>query len=131
MRNSTKTYLCKNCGNETKWSHQKMNVFCSNKCCGEYKLKETKQRYLEGRVAERPVLRRLLTEELGYICTVCGVSDYNNLPITLQVDHIDGDASNNMPYNLRLLCPNCHSQSPNFGGRNKGKGRAARGLPLR
>ena len=108
-----------------------MNVFCSNKCCGEYKLKETKQRYLEGRVAERPVLRRLLTEELGYICTVCGVSDYNNLPITLQVDHIDGDASNNMPYNLRLLCPNCHSQSPNFGGRNKGKGRAARGLPLR
>lgn len=131
MRNSTKTYLCKNCGSESKWSHQKANVFCSNKCCGEYKLKETKQRFLLGQVAERPVLRRLLTETVGYYCSVCNISEYNNLPITLQVDHIDGNAANNLPDNLRLICPNCHSQSPTFGGRNKGNGRAARGLPLR
>lgn len=131
MINSTKTYSCKNCGAETKRTAQKLNVFCSNKCCGEHKLKETKQRFLLGQVSERSTLRKLLAESIGYSCDVCKISEYNNLPITLQVDHIDGNAANNLPDNLRLICPNCHSQSPTFGGRNKGNGRAARGLPLR
>lgn len=39
--------------------------------------------------------------------------------LTLQVDHIDGDHLNNELYNLRFLCPNCHSASPTYAGRNK------------
>lgn len=131
MRNSTKTYPCKNCGTETRRTAQKLNIFCSTKCCGENKLKETTQRFLLGQVSERITLRRLLAESIGYACSVCNISEHNNLPITLQVDHRDGNAANNMPDNLRLICPNCHSQSATFGGRNKGNGRAARGLPLR
>lgn len=126
-----KTYLCKNCGNESPYKSQKLNVFCSNKCCGEFKVKETKRKFLLGEVKERETLRRLLADRNGYFCSVCGISEHNHLPITLQVDHIDGNAGNNTPDNLRLICPNCHSQSNTFGGRNKGNGRAARGLPLK
>jgi 5-methylcytosine-specific restriction endonuclease McrA len=58
------------------------------------------------------------------------LSKWNNLPITLEVDHIDGNASNNLPSNLRLVCPNCHSQTSTWKGGNKGKGRKSLGLPL-
>jgi hypothetical protein len=51
-------------------------------------------------------------------------------PIPLELDHIDGDAGNNNYDNLRVLCPNCHALTPTFKAKNKGKGRAARGLPL-
>lgn len=66
-------------------------------------------------------LRRALLESgRAYKCAECPIIDiHNNKPITLQVDHIDGDWSNNVKSNLRFLCPNCHSQSPNFGSKNK------------
>ena len=42
-------------------------------------------------------------------------------PLTLAVDHVDGDFSNNEPDNVRFLCPNCHSQTEDFAGRSKNK----------
>jgi 5-methylcytosine-specific restriction endonuclease McrA len=45
---------------------------------------------------------------------------WNGKPITLQLDHINGDSSDNRLINLRILCPNCHSQTKTFAGRNKG-----------
>jgi hypothetical protein len=46
------------------------------------------------------------------------LSEWNKLPITLQAHHIDGDRTNNVLDNLSLLCPNCHSQTDNFGSKN-------------
>lgn len=46
-----------------------------------------------------------------YECRECGISEWNGKPLTLQLDHIDGDRTNNALDNLRLLCPNCHSQT--------------------
>ena len=55
----------------------------------------------------------------GYKCERCGLSDWKNKPITLQLHHIDGDRKNNDLNNLEILCPNCHSQTDNFGNKNR------------
>ena len=57
---------------------------------------------------------------------MCGIDSWMGQPINLEVDHIDGDPYNNTPDNLRLICPNCHSQTHSFKGRNKGKGRGSK-----
>ena len=54
-------------------------------------------------------------------CSECGQEGtWNNKPLVLQLDHIDGDSDNNHPNNVRLLCPNCHTQTENFGSKGKG-----------
>jgi len=128
-----KTYNCLNCGKESKWTHQKKNKFCSMPCQQEYRFStDTLPRFKRGEIVERSTIRNILRETDEYQCDECGIGDtYNNKPITLQVDHIDGNAGNNLPVNLRLLCPNCHTQQDNWGARNKGYGRKARGLSLR
>lgn len=132
MNQSTKTYFCKNCGIENRKSYQSFNIYCGKECYGEGTRRKTKERFLNGEVSDRDTLRKMLKEINGDICECCKIMGvYNGNPITLQVDHKDGDAGNNMPTNLRLICPNCHSQTPTFGARNKGKGRKARGLPLK
>jgi len=58
---------------------------------------------------------RLLKEGLiKNICSICGIESWNNKPIKLELDHIDGKRVNHEYSNLRLLCPNCHSQTDNY-----------------
>lgn len=52
-------------------------------------------------------------------CAGCGLgSEWNGAPLVLQLDHEDGDRSNNLLENLRLMCPNCHSQTDTYAGKN-------------
>ena len=63
--------------------------------------------------------RRLVNE--GFMkpkCVWCGRKTWRGKPILLELDHIDGDHLNNELSNLRLLCPNCHAQTPTYKGRN-------------
>jgi len=64
--------------------------------------------------------KRLLKENiLENICSICGQEPiWNNLPLTLQLDHINGIRSDNRIENLRILCPHCHSQTETFCSRN-------------
>lgn len=65
-------------------------------------------------------LRRALFEYgISHICALCGIdSVWNGMPLTLHVDHIDGNPNDSRPGNVRFLCPNCHSQTPTYAGRN-------------
>lgn len=55
---------------------------------------------------------------LTYECARCGISSWLGGPITLQLDHINGVNNDHRLENLRLLCPNCHSCTPTFAGKN-------------
>jgi len=52
-------------------------------------------------------------------CYECAITEWNDKPISLQLDHINGKRTDNRLENLRILCPNCHSQTITFAGKNK------------
>lgn len=59
--------------------------------------------------------KRLIKDKLlAYVCSECEINKWNGKILVLQLDHIDGDRKNNVLSNLRLICPNCHSQTPTF-----------------
>ena len=68
----------------------------------------------------RGALRRRIKEEQAGKCLGCGITDWMGKPLILELDHIDGDNKNNIRSNLRMHCPNCHSQTPTWRGRKNG-----------
>ena len=54
-------------------------------------------------------------------CERCGIDVWSGEPISLQLHHIDGNPTNNSLENMMILCPNCHSQTDNFGSKNISK----------
>lgn len=63
----------------------------------------------------RAALKKYFITTVAYICAECGVGEmYNGKSLTLHLDHIDGNSFNNLESNLRLLCPNCHSQTETY-----------------
>ena len=110
--------------------------FFSNRCQQEFEYQEYIRNWKSGlesgaigamgQVSRH--LKRYLREKYNDSCSECGWSERH--PITgivpVEVDHINGDASDNREENLRLLCPNHHSLTPNFRALNWGKGRPNR-----
>lgn len=72
------------------------------------------------RVQHRGTVKRaLLRERLkDNSCEACGISEWLGKPLSLALHHVNGDGRDNRLENLQLLCPNCHSQTENFAGRN-------------
>ena len=63
--------------------------------------------------------RRLINEKIfEYRCAECGISEWRGKKISLQLHHKNGVNNDHRVENLEFLCPNCHSQTENFSGRN-------------
>jgi len=120
--------ICNNCSTP----HDKTGKYCDQKCATEYHMKTTaSQRFEKGEITDRRALRRVMIHQRGYQCEDdrCNRSEWNGEPIPLEVHHIDGNAGNNMPDNLQMLCCNCHGMTHQSLGGNRGNGRKSRGLP--
>lgn len=73
------------------------------------------------------IKRRLLAEGLlSYRCYICSTDTWQGANLSLQLDHINGVSDDHRIENLRLLCPNCHSQTENYCGRNIARRQGAR-----
>jgi Zn finger protein HypA/HybF involved in hydrogenase expression len=69
---------------------------------------------------EKPLVEkiRIILHEQNYRCIICNIKDWCGKPLTLHLDHINGDNTNDKRENLRYICPNCHSQTKTYCGKN-------------
>lgn len=93
------------------------------KCTIEYNYKKNIEYWLnnqESVTTPQNYIRRYLLQKYNYSCQKCGWNKKCELSkkSPLNQHHIDGDLTNNKLLNLELLCPNCHSITPNYGSKN-------------
>jgi 5-methylcytosine-specific restriction endonuclease McrA len=100
--------------------------FCSQSCANEFKIASNEKEAKKWTGQRTSIIRRILIREQSGCCACCGLSTWMDRPIPLELDHVDGNSQNWARGNLRMLCPNCHSQTPTFRARNRGNGRAYR-----
>jgi 5-methylcytosine-specific restriction endonuclease McrA len=96
-------HLYKKLGITTQKTSQE--IFSKNSC---YDRKNLKYKLLKQNILE-------------YKCSICNISEWLNKPLSLQLDHINGINNDNRIENLRLLCPNCHTQTPTWGSKKRNR----------
>lgn len=117
---------CKACG--TKTTNDK---FCNQLCMIEYNWNNSKNNLLSTGVdksSTNRLAKRYLIELHKGKCQICLLNTWQDKPMPLVLDHIDGNPYNDLLINLRVICNNCDALTDTFKGRNKGSGRFSRAI---
>ena len=118
---------CKRCG-KILTTQQRHNDFCSQECANLYKQEQYINDWKKGKnsgMRENGIIsnyvRNYLLKIHNYKCEKCGWGEVNPTTnkVPLEIHHIDGNYLNSSPENLQVLCPNCHSLTPNYKALNK------------
>lgn len=134
-----KTTVCIECLKTYKYEpHNSRGMYCSNKCQGAFQVRWKVVAWLNGKEkgwtgASKQLaafVRNYLHATRGTACEECGWDTRHPVDssVLTEVDHIDGDAGNCRPDNLKILCPNCHAMTPTFRVRNKNSTRNRKAL---
>ena len=134
----TGKFCCSACANSRSWTdEQKQQRSEQLKLTFSKVSKESLvERALKGSAAKRITTQKRLLEsdiellghdarrkrvliEQDYKCNKCMLTTWLDAPISLELDHKDGNKKNNKRENLECLCPNCHAQTPTWRGRNR------------
>lgn len=83
------------------------------------KYRETCRKRKEARSFDQLSLREQLSVLQEERCAECGIKTWQGKALVLELHHIDGNHENENLDNLKLLCPNCHSQTPYYRNRSK------------
>lgn len=115
-RNGKPPKPCKRCGEPL---NRNSEQYCSTKCFQDSQL----DKRIESGSFSSTTAKTWLIKEYGSTCSVCGLGEWMGQKMPIEIDHIDGNSENNGLTNLRLICPNCHAQTPTYKARNTGNGR--------
>jgi len=131
---------CRHCGEVI----PRKKCYCNTECNLAYRRKVSNERVLDHLIRNEKELsiglieaedtkkmssrriRNFLLRTRERKCSCCQQTHWLDHEIPLEVDHANGNSSDNSPENLRLICPNCHALTPTYKGKNRGNGRAKR-----
>jgi hypothetical protein len=122
---------CKNCNKEF-ITYNKTHLFCSMICHNEYKVLKKYEEYIENQEKycydrDMKFVKKHILNEQNSTCDICDMKNtWNGKELIFVLDHIDGNASNNLRNNLHLVCHNCDSQLDTYKSKNKNSSRKTR-----